>query len=271
MSFADGAVILREGAKDRAASLYFVTGGGVRISKRLPKDARKDLALYGPGDCFGEMEVVDSGARSAQASAIGPTTLLRLPRKGLARWLESRPGLAGDFYSSLASLLSRNLRRSSYELSLVCDLSRLLLEPYQSGPELLSAVLANVAPQLEGSWSAAATLRNLFNEEPDFVGIGGKASAFAAFRDRFPPESEARDLWLSDRAYYASLPGRERPLGFLLLRSGKKLGAEERLEFGRIFTTIARFSASALENVYFRVDESLRKRLKDELACTEEA
>ena len=53
----DGAVIFEEGAP--GDSLYFVTKGRVRISKNVGGDKRQDLAILGPGDCFGEMALLD--------------------------------------------------------------------------------------------------------------------------------------------------------------------------------------------------------------------
>ena len=79
VEFADGAVIFEEGSK--GDSLYFVTGGRVRISKRVSAGELKDLAILGPGDCFGEMALVEDVARSAQAAAVGATVSV-YQRKG---------------------------------------------------------------------------------------------------------------------------------------------------------------------------------------------
>ena len=260
VEFADGTVIFEEGTK--GDSLYFVTGGRVRISKRVCGADLKDLAVLSPGDFFGEMVLVEEVARSARAAAMGRTTLFQLRRDDLNRWLKSHPELAVDFFAQLVQVLSRRLRRTSNELALLCDLSSLLLEPLKTGPELFSKVLAHLVPHLEGSWSAAAYLYNVFNDEMNFVAGCGPCD-FSTLQARLPPATEARNLWLADHVYYVSLPGPARPHGYLIFHSETGLSEAERAEFSRTLTTVAQLLTSALENINFRMADSLRQRLKN--------
>lgn len=257
---ADGGVIFEEGAK--GDSLYFVTSGKVRISKKVASGESKDLAILGPGDCFGEMTLVEDVVRSAQAAALGPTGLFRLGREDMNRWLKSHPELAVDFFAELVQVLSRRLRRTSSELTLIYDLSHMLLEPWDSGKALLNKVLAHVVPHLEGNWSAAAHLYNVFNDEMDFV-AGCGAHDFAAEQGRLPPVAETRNIWLHDHVYYVSLPGEKRPHGYLIFHSEADLKDDGRAEIGRTLTTVAQLLTSALENINHRVEEGLRARLKE--------
>ena len=259
VEYADRAVIFDEGTK--GDSLFFVTSGRVRISKQVSTGELKDLAILGPGDCFGEMALVDDVTRSARASACGPTALLRLHRDDMNRWLRSHPELAVDFFAELVQLLSRRLRRTSRELTLLFDLSQLLLEPTASGRELLSRVLTHVVPHLEGTWSAAAYLYNMFNDEMDLMASSGPTD-ISKLPQKLPAPGETRNLWIEDHVYYVSLPGTIRPHGYLIFHSESALGEEDRAEAARTFTTVARLLTSALENINFRIDESLRKRLE---------
>lgn len=252
----DGAVIFEEGSS--GDSLYFVTGGRVRISKRASGDQRKDLAIMGPGDCFGEMALVEAVTRSARATASGRTALLRLHREDLDRWLKSHPELALDFFSELVQILSKRLRRTSNELTMIFDLSRLLLERIATGKELLAKVLERVLPHLEGSWSAAAYLYNMFNDEMDFAaGQGG--FDFEPCRQNLP----GADAWLEPQTYYVTLPGNGRARGYILLHSDAALSDELRAETGRTMTTVAHLLSAALENINFRTEASLRERLQE--------
>lgn len=257
---ADGTVIFEEGAP--GDSLYFVTGGRVRISKRVSSGGMKDLAILGPGDCFGEMALVEDVARSARASAVGPTALFRLGREEMNRWLKSHPELAMDFFAELVQVLSRRLRRTSSELTLIYDLSHMLLEPWESGKALLAKVLGHVVPHLEGTWSAGAHLYNIYNDEMDFV-TGCGPHDFAAEQGQLPPVQETRNIWLHDHVYYVSLPGEKRPLGYLIFHSESALQDDQRAEIGRTLTTVAQLLTSALENIGHRVEEGLRERLKE--------
>jgi CRP-like cAMP-binding protein len=259
VEFADGAVIFEEGSP--GDSLYFVTSGRVRISKRVSAGELKDLAILGPGDCFGEMALVDDVARSAQAAAAGAAQLFRLHCKDMDRWLKSNPELAVDFFAHLVQVLSRRLRRTSSELTLIYDLSHMLLEPWESGKALLAKVLGHVVPHLEGNWSAAAYLYNVFNDEMDFVAGSGPLD-FAGVQGKLPPVKETRNLWIEDRVYYVSLPGADRPHGYLIFRSEDDLEEGQRTETGRTLTTVAQFLSTTLENIEHRVEEGLRARLK---------
>ena len=259
VEFADGAVIFDEGGP--GDSLFFVTSGRVRISKKVSAGEMKDLAILGPGDCFGEMALVDDVARSARAAAAGAVQLFRLHREDMNRWLREHPALAVDFFAHLVQVLSGRLRRTSSELTLIYDLSHMLLEPWDSGKALLAKVLGHVVPHLEGCWSAAAHLYNVFNDEMDFVAGSGPYD-FSAIQAKLPPVQETRNIWIEGHAYYVSLPGEKRPHGYLIFHSEAGLQDEQRAEIGRTLTTVAQFLSTALENIDHRVEESLRERLK---------
>lgn len=258
LDLADGQRVFQEG--DKGDSLYFVTRGNVRISKRI-SGADKDLAILAAGDCFGEMALVDDVNRSATASASGPTSLFQLGRADMNLWLKEHPELAVDFFTELVQVQSKRLRRTSTELTLLFDLSNLLLEDVRSPKELLVRVLDRLVPHLEGTWSAAASLYNIFNEEMDFVGHSGGYD-FALLTSKLPPTTETRNVWIDPSTYYVSLPGAKKPLGYLVFHAQTPLTDEDRTELGRTLTTVARLLTSALENINFRTEETLRARLK---------
>lgn len=254
----DGALVFEEGAK--GDSLFFVTRGQIRISKKV-SGAEKDLAILGPGDCFGEMALVEEVSRSASARAYGAASLFQLGRAEMNRWLKEHPELAVDFFTELVLVQSRRLRHTSNELALLFDLSNLLLEPSASGKELLAKVLDRLVPYLEGSWSACAFLYNVFNAEMEPAASLGSFD-FSPLSAQLPPPSEAPSVWIDPATYYVCLPGAKRALGYLVFHSQNSLTVEDRTELGRTLTTVARLLTSALENIEFRTEESLRARLK---------
>ncbi|MBI4677405.1 MAG: cyclic nucleotide-binding domain-containing protein [Elusimicrobia bacterium] len=263
VSLDDGAALFEEGSKGDC--LYFISSGQVRISKRVSGETFKDLAILGPGDCFGEMALIDDVARSARASAVGATSLFELHRQDLHTWLGSHPELAMEFFAALVQEQSKRLRRSSTEVALLYDLSNLLLERTPSPKDLLARVVDHVTPHLQGSWSSQAQLFNAYNDEMELVSSKGEAD-FAAVQDRLPPPGETRSVWVDDVTYYVSLPGPKHPLGFLLFRSQNPLTNDERNETGRTLATVAKLLSTALENIEFRTDELLRERLKKTLS-----
>ncbi|MBI3551325.1 MAG: cyclic nucleotide-binding domain-containing protein [Elusimicrobia bacterium] len=254
----DGAVLFEEGSKGE--SLYFVQDGRVKISKKVAGAEFKDLAIMGRGDCFGEMAVIEAVTRSARACASGDTVVFELKRDDLNGWLKENPRLAMGFFAQLVQVQSQRLRRASNEIALLFDLSNMLLEPCPSGKELLAKVLSRVVPHLQGDWAAAAYLYNVFNDEMDFVASQGE-SDFNELASKLPRATETRSVWLDDSSYYVSLPGSNRPHGYLLFRAKGSLSEDARVELGRALTTVARLLTSALENINFRTEDALRARL----------
>lgn len=263
LDFRDGAMIFEEGSA--GDSLFLVSSGHIRIQKSAaPAGARsafKDLAILGPGDCLGEMALFDEKTpRSARATAEGDAVLFRLGRQELRRWLDANPALAGGFFTELVQTLTKRLRRSSNELTLLFDLSQRLLEPVASGKELLQQALRHLLPHLEGAWSAGAYLYNEFNAEMELAAAEGDFGPAARELEKHPLR-ETKNAWIDERRYAICLPGRERPRGYLVFQRASAPSGEEKNETARTLTTAGRLIASALENVEHRAEETLRARL----------
>ena len=258
VSLKDGEVLFEEGSQGE--SLYFISSGKIRISKKTSGAESKDLAILSAGESFGEMAAIEVLPRSARASAAGDAALLELSRGDMRRWLSSSGELATKFFSDLVQVQSKRLRRTSTEITILFDLSNLFLEPCPNGKALLAKVLAHVVPHLPGAWSSSAALYNMFNEEMEPAG-GQGAKDFSSLASKLPAHSETRSLWLDDASYYVSLPGPKRPYGYLLFHCHDALVAEERTELGRALATVARLLTSALENINYRNEDALRARL----------
>ncbi|MBI5883291.1 MAG: cyclic nucleotide-binding domain-containing protein [Elusimicrobia bacterium] len=263
VSLEDGAILFDEGSKGDC--LYFISAGQVRISKRVSGETFKDLAIMGPGDCFGEMALIDDVVRSARATAVGAAGLFELRREDLHTWLGSHPELAMEFFAALVQEQSRRLRVTSTELALLYDLSNILLDRIPTAKELLVKVVEHVTPHLQGSWAAQSSLYNIYNQEMEFVSAKGTAD-FSGIRAKLPAPDETHSVWVDEATYYVSLPGAKHPLGFLLFRSQNALTDDSRSETGRTLATVAKLLSTALENIEFRTEDSLRDRLKQKLS-----
>ena len=257
--YADGSEVFAEGAA--GDGLYFVVSGRVRVTKRLSGGGQKDIATLGAGDCLGEMALLDATPRSAGAYASGPTELLRLKRDDLKRWLEADPTLAMQFFAELVSVQSRRLRRTSSELAMLTDLSSLLVEPASTAVELLPRALGRVLPHLEGTWSAAAFAYNAYNDEMDPAGAAGPET-FGAEAAKLPPKDGPALAWEDERTLALTMRSPAKLLATLRARSSDKLDEGRRAETARLLSAVARLLSSALENIDFRADEALRRRLE---------
>ena len=88
-----GDVLFREG--ETADALYVVIKGRIAITiENKPVDSRESVvALMDKGDLFGDMGLLDTGIRSANARALEPTTVLEVPYPQLRKELKSSPEL----------------------------------------------------------------------------------------------------------------------------------------------------------------------------------
>jgi CRP-like cAMP-binding protein len=65
-----------------------------RQSGQLPD---KVFAVLGPGDCFGEMALLDSAPRNASIRCVEPTTVLSIPKREFGLLAANVPGLRASF------------------------------------------------------------------------------------------------------------------------------------------------------------------------------
>lgn len=100
VTYDNGEVIFRQG--DPGDSLYLLVTGNVRIFA-----GDNDLARLGPGECFGEMAILDNATRSASVSAIGPVLALRITQEDFFDILGDHPEISRGIFAVLVSRLRR--------------------------------------------------------------------------------------------------------------------------------------------------------------------
>ena len=110
-SFRDGDYILREG--DQGTHMYVLLGGQTMIV-RGAAGVQKILKQAGPGECLGEMALVENLPRSASVRAVGACKLLRID--GAA--IDELPAVGAKIYRNIAILLSKRLRQANDLVSL---------------------------------------------------------------------------------------------------------------------------------------------------------
>jgi len=105
-SLVRGDVLFKEG--DAPDALYIVLTGRIAIAiDNKPLDTRESVvALMVEGDLFGDLALLDGGARSALARALEATTVLRIPYSAVEPQLTSNP----DLLWGVTKVLARRLR-----------------------------------------------------------------------------------------------------------------------------------------------------------------
>lgn len=104
-------VIFEENAE--ADACFVMVSGRVAISNKSVDGRESMVAIMTKGDLFGEMGLFDDGGRSAEARALEPCVVMRVPYTVLRTIWEDRPELLW----SVVRLLSRRIRSTDEALA----------------------------------------------------------------------------------------------------------------------------------------------------------
>ena len=125
---------------DPGDRLHIVVHGLVKVSIATEDGREMDLAAIHPGQCFGEMSLLDGSTRSATATAAEATQTLALFRDDFLGFLKDHPAVAG----SIIALLAQRLRETNETLGDVVFLE----VPTRVAKQLLELAGA-LGPQLD--------------------------------------------------------------------------------------------------------------------------
>ena len=90
-----------------AEAIFYIQKGSVKITLTSKRGREAVIAILGPSDFFGEGCIAGQPVRMATATAIAPSSILRIEKNEMLRVLQEEPALSGLFISHL---LARNIR-----------------------------------------------------------------------------------------------------------------------------------------------------------------
>lgn len=112
-----GTTIFRQG--DVGDKLYIILEGQVRISRQIAGMGEEALAIFGPGQVFGEMALIDESPRSADALVHESCRLLVISKDGFDDLLFGDKELAYEVLWSTVKMLVDRLRATSDKVTLL--------------------------------------------------------------------------------------------------------------------------------------------------------
>jgi CRP/FNR family transcriptional regulator, cyclic AMP receptor protein len=114
-----GSVVVREG--ENGFAMYVVHSGEVALYRKGSARAAIRMARLGPGECFGEMAIIDVQARSASVVVEEPAILYSLTNRDLyTLYQNDMPGYV-MVIQNLCRELSRRLRRADARITQTAD------------------------------------------------------------------------------------------------------------------------------------------------------
>lgn len=102
-SFAPGESIVRMG--EPGSTLYVIRSGRVNVVREQPSGGSMILAMFGPGEFFGELSIFDGEKRSASVVAVEPTETVTLGRFDIVRVVSHNPQIGLSLLKSLSARL----------------------------------------------------------------------------------------------------------------------------------------------------------------------
>ncbi len=109
--FNAGQIIFHHG--DPGGLLYIIGRGKVKITHSTPDGQEAMLAIFGTGDFFGELALLDDSPRSATVEALEPTDTMTLHRDEFIRYIHNNP----NFSLHVLQTLAQHIRRLNNQLS----------------------------------------------------------------------------------------------------------------------------------------------------------
>ena len=138
-----GTVLWRAG--EPASVVLAIDSGHVRIYRMLPNGNAAALYLFGPGEFFGFLPMLDGGPYPATAEAVDDVRARTMSREGFFRGLRGNPSLA----SPLFSFLGRRLREAFDRIEVLSS---------RGAIPRVAAALAAMLPDRSGGTTAIVSL-----------------------------------------------------------------------------------------------------------------
>jgi CRP-like cAMP-binding protein len=104
-SYKKGQLIFHQG--DPGEALFVIVEGMVKVLVASPEGGEMVLVTLSPPDTFGELALIDGGARSASAEVVENARVLALTRGTLLEVLRDHPPLTESLLKSLGLMIRR--------------------------------------------------------------------------------------------------------------------------------------------------------------------
>ncbi len=178
--FAAGESVFREG--DDSDTCYVVDAGHARAIREHPDGRQITLAIFGPGDIFGELAMFDDERRSATVEATDELELLGILGGDMRRLMRQHPDIAVKLVISLG----RRLRAAN---------ERLASQSFQTVQSRVAAVLDQLVEQARSEGADERDVQ-VVATQADLAKLAGSsresASRFLAVLERAGVISQGR-------------------------------------------------------------------------------
>ncbi|MBI4655375.1 MAG: cyclic nucleotide-binding domain-containing protein [Elusimicrobia bacterium] len=253
-------IIFREG--DPGEVLFLISSGEVIIEKKMDDECRefKQLAILSRGEFFGEMAMLESQPRFAQARAGRNTELYEINRPDFFNFIKEHPENGLAVFSKIMKVVSKRLQHTSSELTMLFDISKLLMMEHKSAGDFLARLVREIFPYFEGKWNINAYFYDKFNDE---FTLSASKETFSQDASMKHVRKDLKSGWLGGSTYqmlFSSEKGGS--LGCVIFSCSDPPSELDKNNYATIFWTISSILSSAIENIEHRTEIILMEKLK---------
>ena len=254
-----GDIIFRE--KSPGDTLFIIVTGQVVIEKGLDETGSdfKQLAILSDGEFFGEMALLEGSIRFAQARAEKDSSVYEIRRAEFIKFITEHPENGIAIFTETMRVLSKRLQHTSSELTMLFDMSNLVMQEHKSPAEFIKRTVEEIQIYFDGVWNFNGYAYNQFNEEFE------SAVSLEGF-SQDPSAKEVKDSsasgWLNDSTYIMVFRAHASKAGYILFSKSEVVSSYEKNNLTTIFNTISSIMGSAIENIEHRMEAALLLKLK---------
>lgn len=258
-SYGAGDIVFKEGSE--GDTLFILVSGQVAIEKKLDEagSSFKQLAILSEGEFFGEMAVLGSQVRFAQARVEKPSALYEVRRSEFFKFVKDQPENGIAIFTEIVRVISKRLQHTSSELTMLFDMSRLVLREHRSAAEFIRRSVEEISIYFEGAWNFRGYAYNQFNDE--FEPVVAKES-FAGEPAGGETAGNPDSGWLNDSSYRMVCRANGKPAGYIVFARSSPVSNYERNNLSTIFSTVSYIMGSAIENIDHRTEAAMLEKLK---------
>lgn len=93
-------------------SMFFITSGRVKMTRMVAEGVERILVELVSGNCFGELALVNGGAREVTARVVEDADIYKLSRESFERLFRDHPTIAGSFLLVLLQRIVSDIRNT---------------------------------------------------------------------------------------------------------------------------------------------------------------
>ena len=135
VSFKAQDIVVKEG--DETRDFYFILSGEARVHKHVKEgEMERELAVFGPGEFFGENALISSEARGATVEALSDLELYKLSSENFAALLKEDPEAATGILIGIVQGQNNRLTNMNNRLLALYEMSEISKE-FRGNPQFM--------------------------------------------------------------------------------------------------------------------------------------